>query len=411
MSFILRIIIAVVFISLLEYYFVKKVHRAVKEYFPRYPVKRLRKITAYVLMFFNLYPAILTISWLISAIFNVPRINFHHDIVFDYLLTYPFWTGIIIIVQSSLFFLVMDFLKGLILPFAGKYRHAVRVIELRLVPFFIIAFLVYVPFRIVYDYHSVELSRVVYRDSNMPDELKDLRIVLISDVQADKYTNRYRLRRFIERVNRQKPDVVLIAGDFITSGPDYIDLAAEYTGKINATYGVYACVGDHDNWAWREDPERSRRVLIEALSKEGVKMVDDGREYFTHNGKRVGLTIVTHTYSKRISVEVLSTLSSRNEHLDLKIFLTHQPVLDLVRHAYENEYHMFLAGHTHGGQIMFLFPFVNVAPSLIETNYVKGEFSYEHLMIYVTRGLGMSLVPIRYNSTPEITVITIDNKK
>jgi uncharacterized protein len=406
MSFLLRILIAVVIIALLEYYFVKKIQLSVKEYFPSYPRRKLRRVSAVVLIFFNLYPAFLTGSWIVSTIFNLGRVELPQNFVFDYLLTYPFWVGIIIIVQSSLFFLILDILKGIAFLFTRKYRDDIRRIELKIFPFFIIAFIVYVPLRIVYDYHAVEVTEVVFSRSDLPEELLDFRLVLISDIQADKYTNRYRLGKFINRVNKQNPHLVLIAGDLITSTPNFIDLSAEYTGKIAAAYGVYACVGDHDNWAYREDYAKSIREITNALAEEGVQMIDNGREYFDHNGRRIGVTFVTNTYVETVDTEVLLTLSKGNEHLDLNIFLTHQPRLYLIDHAYNTGYDMYLAGHTHGGQITFLFPFINLSPTLIETQYIKGAFNINGMLLYVTKGLGMSLVPIRYNSTPEVTLIT-----
>jgi predicted MPP superfamily phosphohydrolase len=73
----------------------------------------------------------------------------------------------------------------------------------------------------------------------------------------------------------------------------------------------------------------------------------------------------------------------------------------------KNNYDLFLAGHTHGGQITFLFPFINLSPTLFETKYVRGDFKFNNMLMIVNRGLGMSLVPLRYNSTPEVTVIVL----
>jgi predicted MPP superfamily phosphohydrolase len=61
------------------------------------------------------------------------------------------------------------------------------------------------------------------------------------------------LMRYVDKINESNPDLVLIAGDVITSTPDYIETAAKYIGKIKSKYGTYSCVGDHDNWAYRKD--------------------------------------------------------------------------------------------------------------------------------------------------------------
>jgi uncharacterized protein len=410
MSFLLRIIIAVVLISLLEYYFVRKIHAALKEYFPLLNMKKLKRYTAFILIFFNFYPAILTGSWIASTIFNTGRIDLPQNFFFNYFITYPFWVGIIIIVQSSLFFIVFDILRGILQLFARRHKTYLRRIELKMLPFIALIFLFYVPLRIVYDYHSIEVNEVIFSKDSIPEELNDFKLVLISDIQADKYTNRYRLGNFIEKVNELNPDLVLIAGDLITSTPRYIDLSAEYTGYIKAKYGVFACVGDHDNWAYREDNARSIREITEALGQKGVKMIDNDSEFLEHNGKKIKVTFITNTYVEAIQPQTLDKIINGGKSADLKIFLTHQPRNYLIEGAERNGYDLYLAGHTHGGQITFFFPFFNISPTLVETKYVRGDFNVNDMMIYVTRGLGMSLVPIRYNSTPEVTLIKFNGR-
>ena len=75
----------------------------------------------------------------------------------------------------------------------------------------------------------------------------------------------------------------------------------------------------------------------------------------------------------------------------------------------KNNYDLFLAGHTHGGQITLVFPFIQLTPTLIETRYIKGDFYFNDMLAIVCGGLGMSLAPVRYNSTPEIVIITLKN--
>jgi predicted MPP superfamily phosphohydrolase len=117
-------------------------------------------------------------------------------------------------------------------------------------------------------------------------------------------------------------------------------------------------------------------------------------------------SIITYTYPAKIGQEELDTLLSAKKQ-DLNILLIHQPEGGIPQEAAGKNYDLMLAGHTHGGQITFLFPFFNLSPTLIETKYVRGNFQIDNMLMIVTRGLGMSLVPFRLNSTPEITVITI----
>ena len=229
-------------------------------------------------------------------------------------------------------------------------------------------------------------------------------------MQADQFTTGARLQSYIDKVNAADPDIVLIAGDIVTNSADYIDISARYLGKIKSRYGVYSCVGDHDNWAYRGDNERSVREITDTLSKVNIKMIDNDKITIGVDTARIGITFVTNTYVERINEGMLDSLTNHYSGSDLKIFLTHQPREYLVKTAVENDYDLIFAGHTHGGQITLFFPFYNLSPTLLETKYVKGDFHFGDAMLVVNRGLGVSISPVRYNATPEMTLIVVENK-
>jgi hypothetical protein len=110
-----------------------------------------------------------------------------------------------------------------------------------------------------------------------------------------------------------------------------------------------------------------------------------------------------------IAENILDSLSSNNNG-SFKIFLTHQPQEYLIESAHKNNFNLFLAGHTHGGQVTLVFPFIQLTPTMFETKYIRGDFWFDGMLMIINRGLGMSLAPLRYNSTPEITLITLKNK-
>jgi predicted MPP superfamily phosphohydrolase len=128
------------------------------------------------------------------------------------------------------------------------------------------------------------------------------------------------------------------------------------------------------------------------------------------DGAEIEITFITNTYVSTVDDKILDTLSSGN-HGDLKIFLTHQPRPYLIAAAKKNNFDLYLCGHTHGGQLSLVFPFIQLTPTMIETNYIQGNFRFGDMLMIVTRGLGMSLAPLRYNSTPEIVLITINENK
>jgi len=307
-----------------------------------------------------------------------------------------------------LLFLIIDLLKLILRPIYKKIKSRTLPYEARLIFIIVVFFTAYVPLRMFYDYNTINVRETVYHKKDIPEELNNFRIVFISDIHADRYTDRKRILKLVRDVNSQSPDLVLIGGDFISSGPEYIDTAATYLGRINSKYGIYSCVGDHDNWAYRRDNARSRREITEALAKQNIFMYDDERRTFLIDTTRIGITFATETYTQRISQNELDSLVNHStSENDLNIMLVHQPRQIVIDEAVKKHYDLILAGHTHGGQITFLFPFINLTPTLIETPRMKGDFYFGKTMMVICPGLGMSIAPVRYNSTPGIIVIDL----
>ena len=330
--------------------------------------------------------------------------------LYDYLLVYPFWAFVMIVTQSLIFILPVDLIRLVLYLIFRNRREKIFSIVSKIFTVLIILTVIYVPARIIYDYNTVETRISKTYINNLPEDLEGFRIALVADTQADRYTDKARLDNFIEKVNNTNPDLVLVAGDIITSTPDYINIAAEELGKIKSKNGIYACYGDHDNWAYREDLLRSQKEIREALNNNGIPIYNNENKILRFGSAKVKITFATYTYSTRISAEEINALAENNSANDLNIFLIHQPSEAIVKIAGEKGYDLFFSGHTHGGQITLLFPFVRLSPTLLETQYVRGDYFYDDMKIVVTPGLGMSIAPIRYNSTPEVTVIELHNK-
>lgn len=408
MGFIVVIFITFILIFLIQFYFIRKIYKSIQRVFPKVSSKILKRIIRFLLIFLNLYPLFLLAAYIIlSSSTGQSRPHIPDNWIINFFLLYPFWLWTFLVVQCILLFFILEIIKLLIFPRYRKNREKFRNIEAKFIVVILAFFIVYVPARVILDYYTVSTRIVEYKEKNLPDALNNFKITFISDIQADAYTTASRLEKYIRRVNETYPDLVLIGGDMITSTPDYIDEAAEYIGKIKSKYGVYSCIGDHDNWAYRNDYKRSLREVENALEKYNVKMFNNKDTILNIKNSGIGITFLTSTYVEHLKTEMTDSLIHAQNHSDLKILLIHQPNVMAVQKAAAAGYNLFLAGHTHGGQVTFLFPFINLTPTLLETRFVRGDFHFGKMLMIVTRGLGMSLVPLRYNSTPEITVIVL----
>jgi hypothetical protein len=404
MSFALRIILALLIIFLVEFYFMRKIINGIHALFPNANSKKIKRVIRIILAYINIYPLYLITAWFLSS---QTRVDLPDTIWFHYFIVYPFWASILIIIQTILILLLVDLLRLILFPFLKKYRDRINSYSRKFTFVLVAFFIIYVPGRIIYDYYIVSIRIKEFNVANLHPDLQGLKITFISDLQADRYTDRARLENYIEKVNSTNPDLVLIAGDLITSTPNYINLAAEMVGKVKSKYGVYTCVGDHDHWSYRDDTKRSVREMTKALAKYDIKMIDNDKVDLRIGNSRTRLTFVTNTYVNRLTGNPLDTLLKNNNY-DLRILIVHQPGDSLIQKAKSYNYNLFLAGHTHGGQVTFLFPYLKISPTMFETQYIRGDFYFDNMLMIITRGLGMSLIPFRYNSTPEITVIILD---
>ena len=409
MWIILRLLIGITLLLAVELYFVKKTNLSARTLFPIFYQKKYRAIRRIFLIWLNLYPVVLIVIFIYFAI-SGEYVSSPDNKLIDYFLIYPFWCFFILTTQVGVYFLIIDFLKLLLFPYYRKHRNFLLRIQSVIVFVMVGFFMIYIPARIIYDYNEVSVRTVEYKKQNLPSTLNNFKIAFISDIQADHYTDEGRLSNFISKINELDPDLVLIAGDLITTGPKYIELSTMEVGKLNAKYGIYSCVGDHDNWAYRNNHRKSITEVKSSLKNNNVEMIDNGKRIINVDGAEIGITFITNTYVSKVDGDILDTLSSSCKG-DLKIFLTHQPRPYLIEAAQKNHFDLYLCGHTHGGQLSLVFPFIQLTPTMIETNYIQGDFWFGDMLMIVTRGLGMSLAPIRYNSTPEITLITLQNNK
>jgi len=226
MSFAFRIFLVFLIIFIIEFYFARKVTGAIKVLFPDYSRPKIRLITKITFSFLNIYPVLLLGAWIYSAILVKGRVSVPESSIFDYMMVYPFWIGIFIILQSILFLLPIDILRLLLFPLYRRHKEKLIPFLSKITLIMILLLVVYVPARVIYDYNSVSIRITEYKNAGLPDVLNNFKITFIADLQADRYTDNARLERFISKVNSTNPDLVLIAGDVITSTPDYIETAA-----------------------------------------------------------------------------------------------------------------------------------------------------------------------------------------
>ena len=267
-------------------------------------------------------------------------------------------------------------------------------------------FLVYVPARFAIDGRSLEVRQHDIRIPDLASDLDGFAIALLADPQADRHTGPERIGELVDAVLKANPDLIVVAGDIITRDPAYIEVAAAQLGRLKAGHGVYACIGDHDNFAY-SDQERSLREVREGIGSRGIAMLDNEQVAIRVGESELALVLVTNNYINRIGPGTARKLVERARDAAVRVVVAHQAGSELVAQAQRAGAEVFLSGHTPGGQVNFWTPFGSLIFSRIESPYVTGRYEIGDMALIVSSGLGMSVTPFRYRSSATVDIIRL----
>jgi predicted MPP superfamily phosphohydrolase len=358
--------------------------------------KRIQWTVIAVMAAATLYPVVILGSYVLEA----GPISTGSSVLLDTLVIYPFWIGIILSVQLALALLVIDLIRIGVGAVYKKERRRLLAVQSWLIVVLIFIAAGYVVARVYNDTFTVRTKQTELTIRDLPPDLEGLKIAHIADLQVDSHTNGKKLRAYIDEVNRLQPDLILFCGDLVTSGTAYIEQGGEAMGEMKSRLGTFSCLGDHDYFSDRQRVSR-------ALAKNGVTVIEDAVATVPVGSSHLVITGVTNVYRDRVLPETIEKLESSRSQAPLNIFITHQPSPWLVDIAAKSGYDLFLAGHTHGGQIAFPLPGFILTGSLLETPYVTGFSRVGSMLVSTNNGLGLTLAPIRYHAPAEVTLIVV----
>ena len=360
-------------------------------------VRIVRWISAWLLF---AYPLLVLAAVLASSLLGMttaPRLDGQ---IASLVLGLPFIWSLLVALQSLPWLLASD-LVSLILR---RRRGAATAARVRALAVFAIlgGFAIYTPARILIERGELHLRdhRVGTATSGAP-----LRIAFLADVQQDVHTDGDRAREIYALVNARHPDLVLSGGDWINTGPDYIESAAAAAGTLHSRLGTFSVRGDHEHFAYR-DRERSAGEITAAMARHSVAVIDNEVRWFAHDGKRIAVLFLNYNYIHRTPPAAVATLVASMAKADYTIVVTHQFDAALAQ-VLKDKVDLVLAGHTHGGQVNPVVGVVHATLARIETPYVNGRYQLGRTTVIVTAGVGYSIVPIRYAAPSTIELIEL----
>jgi uncharacterized protein len=249
----------------------------------------------------------------------------------------------------------------------------------------------------------IEPNRLVVRETPLalpgwPPALDGMKIALLSDLHAGApFIDERKLAEVVEDTNGAAPDLVLLAGDYMVGKePGSRRMEPEVIARglegLHARLGVFAVLGNHD--AWYDGP-RVRR----ALEEHGIRVLENEVVEVRARGTSFWLAGLADLMTGEQAIS--STLARAGDPV---IALTHEP--DIFPNI-PARVALTLAGHTHGGQVVLPFLGRRVVPSRYGERYAIGHVVEGGRHLFVTPGIGTSILPVRFGVPPEISVLTL----
>ena len=256
---------------------------------------------------------------------------------------------------------------------------------------------------------ALEVNEYEIVSDRIPEAFAGFRIAQVSDLHNKDFGEGYgQLLTLLSEIN---PDIIVVTGDLIDSRQTDLDVALEFAWQAGKIARVYYVSGNHE----ARVPEYED--LKTGLVKAGVVILENQKVQITREGESITLMGIDdpsfqedYLFGDSESVARQAIEDLQNESDGYTILLSHRPELfDLY---VETEMDLVFSGHAHGGQ--FRLPFIGglIAPNQgFFPKYDAGLFSEGSTNMIVSRGVGNSIIPIRFNNRPEIVLVTLRNMK
>lgn len=250
--------------------------------------------------------------------------------------------------------------------------------------------------------NQLEVNEKRIRIANLPERLRGFSIALICDVHSGIFMSKEQMVKYAEIVNSLNADLIAIPGDFVTSLVPEVYPFNEAFADLRAPFGVYGCLGNHEFFA-----DRSGDLLTKELEGAGIRILRNESTIIDVNGASLNLIGVDDISRSMSAQEVIDESLAGIRSDAPRILLCHKPYF--FETIADRGIDLTLAGHTHGGQIVFArFGNTIVAPASLASRYLSGLYVRDNSKMYVTRGVGVIGVPFRVNCPPEITKIVLE---
>ena len=255
----------------------------------------------------------------------------------------------------------------------------------------------------------VEVTHLDIPLPGLSEDLEGFTITQLSDLHLGPHVSAEDVRRSVQIANELGADVVALTGDFVYRSADYSIACAQELAFLEARYGVYAVLDNHDIWT-------NPRQVTENLIQAGITVLRNDRQALGVGSARLwllGIKDTGHTGGPwdefrvewQQTRDALAALLSDIPAGEPRLLLVHNP--DFTEMLPGARMDLALCGHTHGGQVRLPFLGAPIVPSCFGQKYASGLVQGPSTLVYINRGIGLIAPPVRFNCRPEVTLLRL----
>jgi predicted MPP superfamily phosphohydrolase len=240
--------------------------------------------------------------------------------------------------------------------------------------------------------NTLIVEKIEIRLERLPKKLENFRIVHLSDIHHSPFTSLEHITRAVEIAGDLRADMFVLTGDYVSHETQYIAPVAEVLGKLESEFGTYACLGNHDHWT-------DAGMVTDAFRAANINvLINEGFRFEARDASFWLCGVDDYMVGK---TDLRSALRGSFPD-EMKLLLAHNPVI--VRQAARFGVDLILSGHTHGGQVKIRDEEKRILP---RRKLKNGLHRRKDTQIYITRGIGTVVLPVRFGCPPEISLIEL----
>ena len=241
--------------------------------------------------------------------------------------------------------------------------------------------------------HLVEINHYQIPLPRLPRAFENFTIVQLTDIHYRHYLSLRFIRHLIQKAVDIRGDIIVCTGDY-GHKEDAADIIFSELSRLDARLGVYSILGNHDNWEYPE-------AALKWLDKTGQNLRYK-QKYFERDGERLWIVGAGDLWTEHKSIDKLLV---KIPEKDFRIVLAHNP--DSADTSFRKKVDLFVCGHTHGGQVVVPFYGPPVLPVYNKSYSVGLKRSLRGEPVFISKGIGSSIIPVRFNCIPEIAVLKL----